>query len=339
MNVKVSILIPAYNAESWIQETIASALSQTWPNSEIIVVDDGSTDNTFQVANRFRSKYVKVIRQENMGASAARNKAFSLAQGNYIQWLDADDLLAPDKISQQLKYHNGDEDSLLLLSSAFGYFYYRRYRAKFVPTKLWQDLKPIEWLIIRFTDKVWIHPGAWLVSRRLTERSGPWDERLSLNDDGEYFCRVVAASDEIKFVPESKSFYRQVNVNSLSNTFTHKSRESLFLSLELCYRCLLALENSEKTRTAAFQHLQICLINFYPEESELLIKIFELARELGGDLTVPKLQFKYTVIKELLGWKVAKNLIFEVPRFKKKVYGHYDALLNTSGSQLWKWLE
>lgn len=332
MNELISILIPAYNAEKWIEETIASALSQTWPNCEIIVVDDGSSDKTFEVASRFQSKTLKVIRQDNMGASAARNKAFSLAQGDYIQWLDADDLLAADKISQQLKYDSDGKNSLRLLSSAFGYFYYRKHRAKFIPTKLWRDLKPTEWFIIRLVDRVWIHPGAWLVSRRLTDRVGPWDERLSLNDDGEYFCRLVAACDDIKFVPESRSFYRQVNVNSLSNTFTHKSRESLYLSLELCYRCLLALEDSERSRTAALQHLQVCLINFYPEESELLSKIFELARELGGDLTLPRLKFKYTVVKNILGWKVAKNLIFEIPRVKKMIYGHYDRMLNAFSS-------
>jgi len=328
MSEKVSILIPAYNAEKWIRETIMSALSQTWSNCEIIVVDDGSSDKTFDVASRFQSKTLKVVRQVNMGASAARNKALTLAQGDYIQWLDADDLLAPDKISQQLKNADDRKNPLRLLSSSFGYFYYRMHKAKFLPTKLWQNLTPVEWLITRLSDRVWIHPAAWLVSRKLTDKIGPWDERLSLNDDGEYFARVVAACDEVKFVPEAKSYYRQVNTNSLSNTFTHKSRESLYLSLELCYRQLLALENSERTRTAALKHLQICLINFYPEEQELLKKISELAEELGGNLTLPKLQFKYIIIKKLFGWDVAKNLVFDVPRFKKKALGHYDRFLN-----------
>src|SRR5215467_62161 len=98
----VSILIPAYNSEEWIAETIRSAIGQTWPNKEIIVVNDGSTDRTAEVAQRFASRQVLVISTENEGASSARNHAFRLSQGEYIQWLDADDLLAPDKIECQL---------------------------------------------------------------------------------------------------------------------------------------------------------------------------------------------------------------------------------------------
>src|SRR4029078_12423266 len=93
MKSLVSILIPAYNSEEWIADSLESALAQSWPNKEIIVVDDGSTDRTLDVVTRFDSKLVKVATQPNQGAAAARNKAFSLSNGDYIQWLDADDLL------------------------------------------------------------------------------------------------------------------------------------------------------------------------------------------------------------------------------------------------------
>src|SRR5262249_15570247 len=93
----VSILIPAYNAEPWIADTLRSALAQTWPNTEIIVVDDGSRDETLKVARQFECAKLRVITHKNQGAAATRNVAFSLSRGEYIQWLDADDLLAPDK--------------------------------------------------------------------------------------------------------------------------------------------------------------------------------------------------------------------------------------------------
>ena len=114
----VSILIPSYNAEHWIAETIESALSQTWDNKEIIIVDDGSTDQTLQIAKKFESTLVKVISQENRGANVARNKALEFAQGDYIQWLDADDVLSPLKIEMQMMAR-GDCDAntqVLLLS-------------------------------------------------------------------------------------------------------------------------------------------------------------------------------------------------------------------------------
>src|SRR5258708_4364352 len=101
MKPLVSILIPAYNAQKWIVATIESAIAQTWGRKEIIIVDDGSTDQTLAVARRFASKDILVVTQKNQGASAARNHAFSLSQGDYIQWLDADDLLSANKIAKQ----------------------------------------------------------------------------------------------------------------------------------------------------------------------------------------------------------------------------------------------
>src|SRR5947207_15939264 len=103
MRPLVSILIPAYNAEEWLGAAIASAIGQTWAQKEIIVVDDGSTDRTLAVARRFESNEVRVLTQANQGAAAARNKAFSLSRGDYIQWLDADDLLSPDKVARQME--------------------------------------------------------------------------------------------------------------------------------------------------------------------------------------------------------------------------------------------
>ena len=95
MQPLVSILIPAYNAGPLLADTVRSALAQSWPRKEIILVDDGSKDDTLAVAKQFESAEVKVVTQANQGAAATRNRAFYLAQGDYIQWLDADDLLSP----------------------------------------------------------------------------------------------------------------------------------------------------------------------------------------------------------------------------------------------------
>src|SRR5690349_7969987 len=128
MKPLVSILIPAYNAEAWIADTIGSALGQTWPRKEIIIVDDGSKDRTLDVAKRFASREVQVVTQQNQGAAAARNKAFSLSQGTLIQWLDADDLLGPEKIGRQVDAFAEAGDTKTLLSGPWGYFFFRPHR-------------------------------------------------------------------------------------------------------------------------------------------------------------------------------------------------------------------
>src|ERR1700733_15203748 len=96
----VSVLIPCYNAEKFIGETIESIMRQTWPEIEVIVVDDGSQDGSTRVIERFAGG--KLIRQANLGAAAARNRAYNTSTGGYIQFIDADDLIEPDKIERQM---------------------------------------------------------------------------------------------------------------------------------------------------------------------------------------------------------------------------------------------
>ncbi|MCC6544634.1 MAG: glycosyltransferase family 2 protein [Nitrospirae bacterium] len=313
MSNLVSILIPAYNAEKWIKYTIESALSQTWGRKEIIIVDDGSSDKTLQIAKKYESKSVKVVTQENGGASAARNRALKYAQGDYIQWLDADDLLHPEKIALQLDESDDGQSSRTLLTCSWGKFYFRQQKAKINPDSLWQDAAPVDWIMRKFMDNVWMNPAVWLVSRRLTEMAGPWDERLSISgvDDGEYICRVVAASERVKFVPNARSYYRQSGFSQLSRTYTNKSRESLLLAINLSIGHLRSLEESERTRSASLIYLQSYLSYFYfiTDEVELLDKIRVLAHELGGELMPPKLNMKEGLMCKLFGMKKGRQLM------------------------------
>ncbi len=143
--------------------------------------------------------------------------AYSQAQGDLIQWLDADDILAPDKIEQQIKRLTIDNSSMTLYSSAFGLFYYRYQRSKFYPDSLWRNyLQPLEWMIIKFRENLWMSLDIWPINRTLTDIVGRWNENLSMNDDGEYICHVVLACNKIVFVPESISYCRIGNLGSLS---------------------------------------------------------------------------------------------------------------------------
>src|SRR5271155_3333787 len=142
MKPLVSILIPAYNAEAWISDTLRSAIAQTWERKEIIVVDDGSKDQTLAVARQFESEQLKVVTQKNQGAAATRNNAFAMSEGDYVQWLDADDLMAPDKTAKQMEAAERSGSRRTLISCAWAPFIHRPYRAKFRSNGLWQDLQP-----------------------------------------------------------------------------------------------------------------------------------------------------------------------------------------------------
>lgn len=313
----VSILIPCYNAERWLHETIESALAQTWPNKEIIIVDDGSTDNTLMIARRYESSIFKVVSQENSGACASRNKALEWSQGAYIQWLDADDLLAPDKIEKQMEiaYHVGNPK--VLLSCSWGKFHYRYWKTKFEPNGLWHNLSPIEWLSVRFGTRCWMSNSAWLTSRTLTELAGPWDERLLRDQDMEYFCRVVAMSEGVIFVPEAKNYVRRINSKSVSSNRSTKALESHFLSKTLCINYLLSLEDSAEIRNVCIMLLQKSIKEYYPDHESIIQEANKLAKELGGMLLPPTPIWKVSIAKRILGltlanfmrrlWNVAKN--------------------------------
>jgi len=328
MKPLVSILIPAYNAQEWIADTIQSATAQTWPNKEIIVVDDGSTDRTLDAVRRFESDSLRVFRQENQGAAAARNKAFSLSRGQYIQWLDADDLLAPDKIANQMKTLDEPRNSSVLLSGGWGQFLHRHYRAKFIPTALWCDLSPVEWLVRKLGQNLYMQTASWLVSRELTEAAGPWDTRLLGDDDGEYFCRILLASNGVRFVPNARVYYRMSGAGSLSYIgHSDRKRDAQWCSMQLHIRYVRSLEDSDRVRAACVQYLQNWLIYFYPERLDLVGQAEETARELGGQLVVPRLSWKYSWIAATFGWHTAKRAQRLLPNIRWSLQRFWDKTL------------
>jgi glycosyltransferase involved in cell wall biosynthesis len=327
----VSILIPAYNAERWIADAINCALAQTWRRKEIIVVDDGSTDRTCDIATQFSDRCVKVISQLNAGAAVARNRALSLSQGDFIQWLDADDILDPDKIAQQIAV-TSEFGARTLLSSDWGRFYYRHSKARFTSSALWGDLSPAEWLTRKLEGNLYMIIESWLVSRELTVAAGPWDESLSADDDGEYFCRVLCASDGVKHVSKARSYYRISGNGSVSSaTLSETKLQSQFRSIRLHIRYLLSLENSARTRAACFAYLQRWLIHFYPEQTEICMQAAEIAETLGGHLESPLLPQKYDLIRGCFGWGPAKRAMLTLPKVRTNLCQRWDGILFTLG--------
>jgi glycosyltransferase involved in cell wall biosynthesis len=329
MKKLVSILIPAYNAAEFIADTIKSVLAQTWPRKEIIVVDDGSQDDTLAIACQFESKQVLVVTKDNEGAAATRNKAFSLCQGDYIQWLDADDLLSPNKISRQMALVEGGCGSRCLLSSSWAYFMYRLQRARFMPTALWCDLSPTEWLVRKLSQNLYMQTATWLVSREVSEAAGPWNPRLLVDDDGEYFCRVLLQSEGVRFVSDAKVFYRVSGYSRLSYIGrSGRKMAAQFDSMRLHIGYLLSLEDSARTRAACVKYLQNSLLTFYPERMDIVREAEGLAAELGGELVAPRLPSKYEWVRRLCGWQCGKLAMVYLPRARWSLMRRCEYLLS-----------
>ena len=321
----VSILIPAYNAEGSIAETLRSAIDQTWQHKEIIVVDDGSTDGTADMVRLVATKQVMVVSTANQGLSAAVNHAYKLCQGDYIQALDADDLIAPDKIARQLAALRETDSKRILLSSPWAHFYYRTSAAQFVRNSLWQDLSPVEWLLRKLGENLHMQNATWLVSREIAEAAGPWDTSLHYDQDGEYFARVLLASEGTRFVPEGKVFYRVSGSDRISFIGSSKKKKtSLLRSMKLHIQYIRSLEDSDRVRKACLTYMQNWYGSFYPDAPEQADELQALAAQLEGHLEVPKLRPKYAWLEPIFGRHSANWAQTAMPELNARLKRKWD---------------
>jgi glycosyltransferase involved in cell wall biosynthesis len=306
----VSICIPAYNASKYIRYTINSLLEQSYHNIEIIIVDDESDDDTFNIIKEFDSSKIKVFSQKNSGAGAARNKAFESSCGSLIKYMDADDLLNRDAIYQQVKLHKQYPNAII--SGKWGRFYGPD-TSNFTesPESVWKNMSSIEWI----TDS-WrqgpnmTQPGIFLIPRKLIEDSGGWVIELSKgpNDDMEFFTRLILASNQIFFCPESTLFYRSGIVGSLSKKKDKLGLEMAYKTVLMAGYELLKKEDSKKTREAFATQVKSIIFDAYPEHIELYNKAKIELTKLGGS------DFEYQtggitkILSKVFGWRAAKRI-------------------------------
>ena len=205
-------------------------------------------------SNVLAQKTLTVIRQSNQGAAAARNKAFSVSHGDYIQWLDADDLLAPDKIAQQMEAREMTTSARTLFSSAWGHFIHRMREGKiFAQTSCGRTCPPLTWLLCNLGDRCLPANGIMACQPRA------YRSRRNMGSVG---CLEMTMENilvgwcehaiRIRFVPQAKMFYRRVTSNRLSHVgLSDKKLEAHFLAMQLQMRNIRALEDSPRVRSAA----------------------------------------------------------------------------------------
>jgi glycosyltransferase involved in cell wall biosynthesis len=304
----VSILIPCYNAERWVGRTVESALAQTWARKEIIVVNNGSTDGSLAALKEYESERVLVVTKENEGASVARNRAYSESQGEFIQYLDADDLLAADKIEVQMRrlLEAAPEH---VAAGAWGRFYDSPENTVFVREPVWANMPAIDWLVTAWGCGWMMASHAWLTPRSLIEKAGGWDETPSPNDDGEFFARVLLNSRGVIFCDEARAFYRSGIPGSTSKSKSPGMLAAIYHSIEQSTAYLLEREDSPRTRRACAAYFQRFIYDTYPDSPELVRRAEERVRSLGGsDFPLPVGGKLHRLAVQTLNWKNAKRI-------------------------------
>jgi len=311
----VSIIIPVYNSSAYLAETIQSAMAQTWPNKEVIIVDDGSTDNSLAIARDFESNHISILYQENKGASAARNYGLQKAKGKYIQFLDADDLLSPLKIELQVNVL--EKYPLCAAIGSSIHFFDKGGAISEIPQKKFfaEFNTPTDFVRILFggTEE---YPGtmveihSWLVPKSILDQIGPWNESLSVDDDGEYFLRVALASDQIIYVKDATVQYRKYfGQLSLSSGTNHRNGLlSSVNSIEMKRKLLIDHFTKEPlVNLLARLYWELAFLS-YPVQKDLFKLCIGRSKELGykGEKFSGGKVGKF--LSKIFGWKIARRL-------------------------------
>ena len=305
MPAVVSVLIPCYNAERWLGETLESVFRQSWKNLEVIVVDDGSKDNSCKVVETIQSPRLKLIRQSNCGAAVARNRALNASRGEFIQYIDADDLLNQKKIELQMERLIRAPDCLAM--AEWARFYGDPDEAVFGPDPTWRDMGPVDWLVNNWESGAgMMYPAMWLVPRKVVNLAGSWDPSFTLADDTEYFARVVLAARRILFCEGARSYYRSGISGSLSGLKSRSGWESQFAVLEACERYLLDREDSDRTRRACAMLWQRFAHGSYPHHRTLANRALARSKALHAATIEPEGGPAFRMVSRLFGWKVAR---------------------------------
>jgi len=317
----VSIIIPIYNCERFLRRALEGVLQQTYPNLEIIVVDDESSDNSYSIAKQFETRAVKVFRQKNAGAAVARNTGLKNANGAYIQFLDADDYLSPGKIEEQMKALDGQQDKVAVCN----------YTSFLNDEELLQQRPLVDQSAFIFSSdnpagflvNLWggnngksnfIQTNCWLIPRTLIDEAGGWRPYRCPDDDGEFFARVLLASKGIIYVPGVMNYYRRENTeHKLSSNPKNKYVQNTLLTIDLKYKYLKEKYNDEKLDKAfAKQYLDFA-VHQYPQKKILSQLAMRKYLKIGQRAILPLLGGRtIEIIKKLFGWRVARIIKYRI---------------------------
>lgn len=303
----VSVIIPVYNSEKHLAETINSCLQQGPVVKEIILVNDGSTDNSPAIMQEFYCKYPRLIRlidNRRKGAPSARNTGIAVSRGKYIQFLDADDILGPNKIESQFKLLEQSDKNQVASCS---WFHFDEYPSDAIRKRQFIDRdypNPLNWLKDSWNGNGMGQTAIWLTPKYLIDKVGGFDESLEMNQDGDYFSRILMESSGIRYNPNVEVFYRIPAVNNISQRKNLSAIFSLLRSFH-GYERILNISDTIEIRSALNQNYLDFTYHYYNRYPELARRAIEYSRELGFGVFRWKEKGLFHVLSKFLGYKPA----------------------------------
>jgi len=318
----VSTIIPVYNRPEQLREAVASVLAQDYAAIEIIIVDDASTDGiTFEVAQLLGGTNrctVRAVTQVNGGPGVAREHGRQLAQGEFIQYLDSDDVLLPEKFSAQVAALRSKPDA----DVAYGKTSYRHADGQLEPGAWKGSGREVSTMFPSFLNERWWDTPNPLYRSRLCDEAGPWSE-LRLEEDWEYDCRVAALGGRLVWCNQFVCEVRDHGGDRLcrGTLFDKERMGTRARSHELIWQHAVTagLPSTAPYEVAKFSRslfllARQCGAAGLPNESR---RLFDLARLAACDNSGMAMQFRsYAFLTGLLGWESTGRISVWVDRFR-----------------------
>jgi glycosyltransferase involved in cell wall biosynthesis len=306
----VSVVIPVRNGMPFLKDAVRSIVQQSFSPIEIIVVDDGSTDGSAEWLRSCSYRNVKLISREGVGACAARNAGLAASAGQLIQFVDADDLLHPNKIDLQVRQHlvTPDPDTFVSFSQLIQF----RDGCKVDQGEIWHDEarifdRPLLLLAEILDSGRFIQTGQWLIPRKLAMIAGTWDEELQADQDGDYFSRVLACAKKCVACPEAIAYYRRMTTGSQISAGKSKQHfASRLIALERKLKLIRPLTDDELFGRVVDRQCSQLAFSSYPCNTVVAKRCLELLKQHAIDFhpQFPTRQLRW--VSNILGWRVAR---------------------------------
>ncbi len=263
----VSVIIPVFNAAQWLTKTLKSVIAQDYLK-EIICIDDHSTDKSLQILLEFQTKFpdkIKVFTNPQKGSNSARNYGFQQCSGKYIQWLDADDQLLPNKFSSQVQFLQTHPECDIVFSDWYMDFYNEK--GKQIKRKEQTRDNYPDYLYELLKDN-WSPPANYLLRRAIAEhlyKLGQWNPTTRIAQDREYFTIAALEGARFCYVPGFFSVYNRWSSGQVS-AMNFKQRLALQMDMEHRFRYIIKQKNfphRRQRRYLACLNAHVINANYY----------------------------------------------------------------------------
>jgi glycosyltransferase involved in cell wall biosynthesis len=279
--VRVSVIIPAYNCESYILRAVESAIEQTYQDWEIIVVDDGSTDNTRQILEPY-SDLIQYVYQDNQGSAIARNRACERAKGEFLAFLDGDDFFLPEKLEKQIACFDADP-SLDMVQN--GWLMVDKNGKDLYPVMPWEESPKLD--LETLVLYKFVRPSAMMLRREWWERLGGFDHRFPPTEDLDFALRLALKGCKCIWLKEILTCYRQHSSNLMSGgTKMMKSMEIVmeqFFARPDLPKHIRDLKQAERYKCLVWIAWRMYRDGYLPEMVESLEKSLYYTRLTGTE--------------------------------------------------------